>query len=67
MRDNNPFSPWNNPMTKNDPFAPHNDPMKRDDPFQPWNSPFGNCGDLKSEDKKYYEDKTHNKCDDRRW
>jgi hypothetical protein len=64
MIDNNPFSPWNNPMTANDPFAPHNDPMKRNDPFQPWNRPFGNCRDLKSEDKKYYEDKAHKKCDD---
>jgi hypothetical protein len=46
MRNNDPFTPWNNPMHENDPFEPWNNPMYKDDPFAPWNNPFGNERDL---------------------
>lgn len=54
-KNNDPFAPWNSPMTKNDPFAPHNDPMRRNAPFEPWNSPFGSRENLQDRDKDYYE------------
>lgn len=54
-RNNDPFAPWNHPMTKDDPFAPHNG-FDRDHPFKPWNEPFGGYDDLDDDEKNYYKD-----------
>jgi len=55
MKNDDPFAPWNSPMTRDDPFAPHNDPMNSDDLSKPWNSIFGSRSDLTQSEKEYYE------------
>ena len=46
FENDDPFAPWNEPMTKDNPFAPWNNPMRKDNPFEPWNSPFGKKEDI---------------------
>jgi hypothetical protein len=53
-KNNDPFSPWNNPMHSDNPFAAHNNPMDRDNPFKPWNSPFGNAEQLNDKERESY-------------
>lgn len=67
MENDNPFTPWHNPMYEDNPFAPHNG-IDKDNPFKPWNNPFGTADDLTCDERKKYNlpcKKTYDEQDER--
>jgi hypothetical protein len=53
---NDPFTPWNDPMDRTDPFKPWNDPRHKDDPFAPWNTPLANEKDYEKYKREHHID-----------